>query len=61
PEVLRFGFQEGDTLQQKKKAAPNLAPPSRKPGTALRPLLSVALSSVPVKQYQYTMIVRLFC
>ena len=60
PRFCALVSRRATRCNRKKKAAPNLAPPSRKPSTALRSLLSVALSSVPVKQYQYTMIVRLF-
>lgn len=38
---------------RKLKESDVAAPPSRKPGRALRSLLSVALSSLPVKQLHY--------
>ena len=60
PAVYRFAFQEGSRAAAQEKATRPSSPPSRKSGEALGSLLSVALSSVPVKLYQYTMVVRLF-
>ena len=55
PEVYRFGFREVIVSPQpctKKRRDPQITP--RKPSTALRSLLSVALSSVLVKHLHYS-------
>ena len=57
PRGLSLWFPGGHTLLRnplrKKRTA--LQPSSRQPGRALRSLLSVALSSLPVKRFYYNM------